>query len=203
MVEAAVLAQEKEEIAKTFREGDKAMMVHGGANKAGRFLEVSFLAVGGRKGVIWLQEGRFGRGWRKFAGKLRRLLEAQRLAVGSEEAGGSLAKVVRGSSSPGVDPKRSFVQALCASPAAVERADPMRLLDIFPMSKCFEARNEGEGLRVAVDCAALEAFRPRSREAARYVRVPSTGDEDGVKKLLGLLHLKLDRVLSGLPLRPT
>ena len=97
-VEAAVLAQEKEEIAKTFREGDKAMMVHGGANKAGRFLEVSFLAVGGRKGVIWLPEGRFGRGWRRFAGELRRLLEAQRLAVGLEKVGDSSAKAISGSS---------------------------------------------------------------------------------------------------------
>jgi hypothetical protein len=38
---------------------------------------------------------------------------------------------------------------------------------------------------------------------AGYVKVPSIGDEDGVKKLLGLLQLKLDRVLPGLPLRPT
>jgi predicted DNA-binding transcriptional regulator len=42
-VESAMLTQEKEEIAKTFREGEKAMMVHGGANKSGRFLEVSFV----------------------------------------------------------------------------------------------------------------------------------------------------------------
>ena len=62
MVEAATQAQVKEEIAKTYREGDKAMMVHGGGNKAGRFLEVSILVEGGRKGVIWLPEGRFGRG---------------------------------------------------------------------------------------------------------------------------------------------
>ena len=53
----------KEEIAKSYREGDKATMVHGGGNKAGRFLEVSVLAAGRRKGVIWLPEGRFGRGW--------------------------------------------------------------------------------------------------------------------------------------------
>jgi hypothetical protein len=39
----------KEEIAKTFREGDKATMVHRGGNKAGRFLEVSVMAKGGRK----------------------------------------------------------------------------------------------------------------------------------------------------------
>jgi hypothetical protein len=66
----------KEEIAKTFREGDKAMMVHRGGNKAGRFLEVSVIAEGGRKGVIWLPEGCFGRGWRRFAGELRHLLAA-------------------------------------------------------------------------------------------------------------------------------
>jgi hypothetical protein len=90
-VESAIQAQVKEEITKTFREGDKAMMVHGGGNKAGRFLEVSFLAVGGRKGVIWLPEGRFGRGWQRFAGELHRVLEAQRLAAGSEGVGVSSA----------------------------------------------------------------------------------------------------------------
>jgi hypothetical protein len=60
-VEAA--SQTKEDIAKSFREGDKALMVHGGANKAGRFLEVAVYAEGGRKGVVWLPEGRDGRGW--------------------------------------------------------------------------------------------------------------------------------------------
>jgi hypothetical protein len=131
-VESAIQSQVKEEIAKTFREGDKAMMVHGGGNKAGRFLEVSFLEVGGRKGVIWLPEGRFGRGWRRFAGELRRLLEAQRLVVGAEKVGDSSVKAVSGSS-PGVDPKRSYVQALCATPAVDERAAPLRFLDLFPV----------------------------------------------------------------------
>jgi hypothetical protein len=69
-VEAAILAQVKEEIAKTFFESDKAMMVHAGGNKAGRFLEVTVMAEGGRKGVIWLPEGRFGRGWRRFSREL-------------------------------------------------------------------------------------------------------------------------------------
>jgi hypothetical protein len=62
-VEAAVQAQAKEEIAKSYREGDKATMVHGGGNKAGRFLEVSVLAEGGCNGVTWLPNGRFGRDW--------------------------------------------------------------------------------------------------------------------------------------------
>ena len=74
-MEAAIQSQVKEEIAKSYREGDKAMMVHEGSNKAGRFLKVLILVEGGCKGVIWLPEGRFGRGWRRFASELRLLLE--------------------------------------------------------------------------------------------------------------------------------
>jgi hypothetical protein len=199
-VESAIQAQVKEEIAKTFREGDKAMMVHGGGNKAERFLEVSFLAVGGRKGVIWLPEGRFGNGWRRFAGKLRRLLEAQRLAAGSEGVGDSSAKVVSGSSAPGVDRKRSYVQALCATPVVEERAAPLRNLDLFPVL----SRTIGEDLRVAVDCAALEGVWPCSMEAAGSAGASGLGAEvEGLKKMIGLLDLKLDRVITGLALRPT
>jgi hypothetical protein len=71
-VEAACMV--KENIAKSFREGDKALMVHGGDNKAGRFLEVAVFAEGGRKGGLWLPEGRDGRGWRRFADELRILV---------------------------------------------------------------------------------------------------------------------------------
>ena len=53
--------QVKEDIAKSFHEGDKVLMVHGGANKAGRFLEVAVFEEGGRKGGLWLLEGREGR----------------------------------------------------------------------------------------------------------------------------------------------
>ena len=52
-----VASQVKEDIVKSYHEGDKVLMVHGGANKAGRFLEVSVYAEGGRKGVLWLPEG--------------------------------------------------------------------------------------------------------------------------------------------------
>jgi hypothetical protein len=72
IVEAAT--QVKEDISKSHREGDKVLMVHGGSNKAGRYLEVSFYTEGGRKGVLWILEGRFGRGWRRFAGELRLML---------------------------------------------------------------------------------------------------------------------------------
>lgn len=48
-------------ITKAYRkDGEKALMVHGGGNKAGRFLEVVVYAEGGRKGVIWLPEDRGG-----------------------------------------------------------------------------------------------------------------------------------------------
>jgi hypothetical protein len=64
----------KEDIAKLFYEADKALMVHGGANKAGRFLEVAVFAKGGHKGGLWLPEGRDGKGWQRFARELRVLL---------------------------------------------------------------------------------------------------------------------------------
>jgi hypothetical protein len=44
-VEAAT--QVEEDISKSYREGDKVLMVHGGYNKAGRYLEVSVYAEGG------------------------------------------------------------------------------------------------------------------------------------------------------------
>jgi hypothetical protein len=55
----------KGDIAKSYREGDKALMVHGGVNKAGSFLEVAVYVEGGRKGIIWPPEGHGGRGWRQ------------------------------------------------------------------------------------------------------------------------------------------
>jgi hypothetical protein len=38
IVEAVIQSRVKEEIAKSYCEGDKVTMVHGGGNKAGRFL---------------------------------------------------------------------------------------------------------------------------------------------------------------------
>ena len=68
MVEVA--SKVKDDIAKSYHEGDKVLMVHGGVNKARRFLEVSAYAESDRKGVLWLPEGRYGRGWRPFASEL-------------------------------------------------------------------------------------------------------------------------------------
>jgi hypothetical protein len=122
----------KEEIAKSYREGDKAMMVHGGGNKAGRFLEVSILAESGHKGVIWLPEGRFGRGWRRFAGEFQLLLEAQVKSSGSEEIGDPSAKVLRDAPPSCVKSGRSFVQALrFVSASRKEPFVPQRISTFF------------------------------------------------------------------------
>jgi hypothetical protein len=59
---------------KYFREDTKALMVRGSGNKAGRFLEVVAYAEGGRKGAIWLPQGRGGWGWSRVVGELRKLL---------------------------------------------------------------------------------------------------------------------------------
>ena len=58
-----VASKVKDDIAKSYHEGDKVLMVHRGVNKAGRFLEVSVYVEGGRRGVLWLSEGRYGWGW--------------------------------------------------------------------------------------------------------------------------------------------
>ena len=77
-------SQVKEDAIKSYREGDKVLMVHRGANKAGRFLEVPVYSEGGCKGVLWLPGGRFGRGWRRFAGELRLMLISPNGKSGSE-----------------------------------------------------------------------------------------------------------------------
>jgi hypothetical protein len=71
-----VASKVKDDIAKSYCEGDKVLMVHGGANKSGRFLEVSVYAEGGCRGVLWLPEGRSGRVLRQFVGELRLMLHS-------------------------------------------------------------------------------------------------------------------------------
>jgi hypothetical protein len=77
-------SQLKANIAKSYLEGgEKALMVHGGDNKAGRFLEVSIIAKGGCEGDIWLPEGHGGQEWHRFTSELRRLLPPPEGKVGS------------------------------------------------------------------------------------------------------------------------
>jgi hypothetical protein len=75
IVEEALKATVKEDFVKYFREDVKALMVRGSGNKVCRFLEVVSYAEGGRKGAIWLPEGREGWGWFRVVGELRQLLD--------------------------------------------------------------------------------------------------------------------------------
>jgi hypothetical protein len=201
-VEAAILSQAKEEFAKSFREGDKVTMVHGGGNKAGRFLEVSVFAEGGRKGVIWLPEGRYGRGWQRFAGELRNL-------VAGEFNKTKLTRSSLDDPPSGFSTGRSFVDVLQSTPG-VEAKDSGRkvlsstFLDLFPVQSCFEVGSVGE-TRSAVDCAAME-FLPGSQEAAaaslRLKKRKGVFGISGLLRYLGHVNAKLDRVLDGLGSKP-
>jgi hypothetical protein len=197
-VEEAVLSQAKEEIAKSYREGDKVTMVHGGGNKAGIFLEVSVFAEGGQKGVIWLPEGRYGRGWRRFAGELRQLVVGTINKTEPAEShldvppsgfksGRSFLEVLRSTS--GVEAKASGLKVVSSSP-----------LDLFPVLYGFELGYIGE-LRSAVDCYELESLSWSLAAETASLCSKKTKDNVGISRLmrnLGLLHDKLDWVLTGL-----
>jgi hypothetical protein len=59
------------------------LMVHGRGGKQGRqILGGGHYAEGGRKGIIWLPEGKNGWGWRRFVGELRRMMEFQGGKIG-------------------------------------------------------------------------------------------------------------------------
>jgi hypothetical protein len=55
-----------EDFIRSFREGSKVLIVRRGGNAVGRFLEVAVYGAGGRRGIIFIPEGRDGRGWRSF-----------------------------------------------------------------------------------------------------------------------------------------
>jgi PP-loop superfamily ATP-utilizing enzyme len=57
---------------KSFREGPKVLIVCSGGNSSGWFLEVAVYAVGGRRGLILIPEGREERGWCRVAAELVR-----------------------------------------------------------------------------------------------------------------------------------
>jgi hypothetical protein len=64
-------------LATDFREEETVILVHEGCNKACGFLEVDVEVDGGRKGIIWIPEGRKGWGWRHFMSEMRKLMEVQ------------------------------------------------------------------------------------------------------------------------------
>lgn len=73
-VEEALKAPVIEDFVKYFREDVKALIVQGGGNKAGHYLEVVAYDEGGRKGAMWLPEGCEDWGWSRVVDELRQML---------------------------------------------------------------------------------------------------------------------------------
>jgi hypothetical protein len=183
-VEAAT--QVKEDISKSYREGDKVLMVHGGSNKAGRYLEVSVYTEGGRKGVLWIPEGRFGRGWRRFAGELRLMLVSPNDKSDSGDAG--FRRATSSQISPamyegvggnaGCSKARSFVEVLQSKP-------------------CLESSRGEEEKGGDVKRPAVEEVRP-AMEAVSARKTNGCSLQGWVSRLLGYLQIGLGRVWAGL-----
>jgi hypothetical protein len=166
-VEEAVQSQVKDGSAMGFREDVNCLLVHEGCNKAGRFLEVAVEVDGGRKGTIWLLEGRKGWGWHRVVSEMRRMLEFQGGQTGptGDEYPALPGKRVEVEefASAGFRYGRSFVNVLRSMVGGLKRLSSC-LLDVFPVSKCFEAELGGVEQRSAVDCYAMEAEQISSKE---------------------------------------
>jgi hypothetical protein len=198
-------------LATDFREEETCILVREGCNKAGRFLEVAVEVDGGQKGMIWIPEGRKGWGWHRFVSELRKLMEVQggQLEPTVDEYPSLLGKRVEmeASDSFGYRYGRSFVNVLQSTAGGLKSMSSC-LLDIFPVSECFEAELGGVEQRIAVDCYAMEAEQISLKE---LVVVPSPASlslaaaewmktNGWVKFHLGLVGLS--GLFAGLGLKP-
>jgi hypothetical protein len=168
-VEEAMKDLGKKNFVKSFCEDVKVLMVCGGGNKAGWCLEVGVFAEGGRKGVIWLLEGRQGWGWSRVAVELQQLMEflqakdrslipmvfapegKQKGVVLS--SGHSFAEVLHLAAS--VDGKVVGLRSLSVIP-----------LDLLPKVACNELVNGGEEVRSTVNCFEFESSSSGSLSAS-------------------------------------
>jgi hypothetical protein len=148
-------------------------LVHEGCNKASRFLEVAVEVDGGWKGTIWIPKGRKGWGWRHFVSEMRKLKEVQggQFKPTIDEYPSLPGKwvEVKVFDSSGYHYGRSFVNVLRSTAGRLKSMSSC-LLDVFPVSECFEAELGGVEQRITVDCYAMEAEQISSKE---LVVVPS------------------------------
>jgi hypothetical protein len=160
-VEEALKVSAKEFV-KYFREDVKVLMVRGGENKSGCYLEVEVFAEGGRKAAIWLPEGREGWGWARVAGVLRKMINflgPKDRTMGSEAFSleGTQIRGVSSSQLGGSPPTYAAVVrgevVSHGTHAGLRGSDgELRGLDLFPVSWC---RVVEDG-RSAVNCFDLE-----------------------------------------------
>jgi hypothetical protein len=209
-VEEAARSPVLGEFVRASSEGRKSLSVRGGSNKGGRFLEVVALVDDERKGIIWIPEARSGRGWRRFVSELRSWLavldsvprSSSGESVPEERSSGSLQEVISGRSYAEVLRSPSGEAAVSVGPNLVSSV----LLDLLPVSTCCERVLDGDGLRFAVDCQAMECL-PSSPAAAAVTplkpkKMKGTFGNSRIKRLLGLVLSGLDRVLARLASKP-
>jgi hypothetical protein len=121
---------EEQNFIKSFREGSKVLIARTGGNRAGCFLEATTFGLGGRKGFIFIPEGRGRRGWQKFSGELSKAVDFLSATVGSGLGSSSSltkkdAKVLRpsmGLVSKWTGP--SFAEVLCSVPSTAVKKLP-------------------------------------------------------------------------------
>jgi hypothetical protein len=189
-VEEALKAPVKKDFVSSYREDAKAVMVRGGGNKAGHYLEVVDYAEGGHKGVIWIPKGRKGWGWSWVVGELRQLLKFIETKDGSM---GSEAPSPKGKQKRGVSSgcfggaSTSFakvVRGVVVKPlgSLVPKVEPFGL-DLLPAVGC---RDVVDG-RMAVNYFVLEEQLSRSLEKKKN-QICMLGEGESWKKKVGLLR---------------
>jgi hypothetical protein len=76
VVEKMVFMAEDRAFTESSRDGNRAFFAQRGVNRVGCFLELAEYAVGGRKGLIIVLEGRDKRGWKMFVEELGKVMTA-------------------------------------------------------------------------------------------------------------------------------
>jgi hypothetical protein len=158
---------------------------------------VSVYMEGGCKGVLWILEGRFGRGWRLFADELRLMVTLDVGKSGSEELGTRSALMhFGGADFEGRSKERLFVEVLQLKTRVERKGRSLVCMDLLQMLSA-KAGIGGEDARLAVDCSSLEpsvmavgSVRWRGKKKGK------TGI-CGVLSLLGQIKRKLDWVFVG------
>jgi hypothetical protein len=101
---------------------------------------VSVYAEGGRKGVLWIPEGRFGRGWRLFADELRLMVTPDVGNSGLEELGTcSTLMHFGGADFEGRSKERSFAEVLQSKTRVERKGRSLVCMDLLQMSSFVEA----------------------------------------------------------------
>jgi hypothetical protein len=140
---------------KSFREGSKVLIVRRGGNAAGRFLEVAVYGAGGQRGIIFIPEGRDGRGWKSFVlelGKISAFLKVP-LRLGVVRPATLREKTRR--NGDGVflskDGAPSFVEVLRSCPSRLE-AERKLSQQAVPLAKDRGEPPEVQKLPIEISC---------------------------------------------------